>query len=124
MTPDDRVASTLAGWRETEQTADPGPWEVCGIGDEDIWSKSKGGFVAEAIGPENARLVATARTAFPLLLTAIDAVLKLVDQLEHLKTGPPSGKEDEAAALGLRWCAAQFREAISTALTGKERQGG
>jgi hypothetical protein len=60
----------------------------------------------------------------PVLLAAVEAALKAADELEHIKTGPPSGKEDEAAALGLSWCAARVREAISAALTGTETTDG
>ncbi len=121
---DDRVASALAGWRAIEQAADPGPWEVTGIGDEDIWSESKAGFVAETIGTENTLFVVTARTAFPLLLAAIEAVLKLADEYEHLETVAPSGEVDEAAALGIRWVAAKVRAAITAKLLDEEADHG
>ena len=55
---------------------------------------------------------------------AAEAALKAVDELEHIDTAPPSGKEDEAAALGLRWCAAKVRAAIVCGLTGKETGDG
>lgn len=55
--------------------------------------------------------------------SAAKAALKLADELEHVEAVPPSGKEDEAAALGLRWCATRLREAITSALAGKGPQG-
>ena len=58
------------------------------------------------------------------LLRCAEAALKAVDELEHIDTAPPSGKEDEAAALGLRWCAAKVRAAIVCGLTGKEAGDG
>ena len=58
------------------------------------------------------------------LLAAVEAVLELADELEHIETGPPSGVEDESAALGIRWCATRLREAITSALAGQGAQGG
>lgn len=51
-------------------------------------------------------------------VAALETVLNLADELSHLKAVPPSGKEDEAAALGLRWCGVKFREAIARELSG------
>lgn len=70
--------------------------------------------------PADAEFIVTARTAFPRLLAAVEAVLKRAGDLEKLRTGPPSAEEDEAAARGIRWAARQFREAITRELTGKE----
>lgn len=56
----------------------------------------------------------------PRLLAAIEAVLKRASELEKLRTVPPSADEDEAAARGIRWAAAQIREAITAALTGTQ----
>jgi hypothetical protein len=82
--PSDPASSALE-WRAIEQAADPGPWEATGISYEDIWSDSKGGFIAETFGgPETARFIATARTAMPLLVAAVEAALKLHRPLESV----------------------------------------
>ena len=96
---DDRVASTLADVRERSAKAVPG------------FSSNPGTYIDSAAD-------------VPLLLAAIDKVLEKADELEHIQTAPPSGKEDEAAALGIRWCAAQFRKAITAALTGEAPDAG
>jgi hypothetical protein len=71
----DDVTARLAGWREAEKNASPGPWEVTGIGDDDIWSDALGGFVAETMHPNDAPFIVTARTAMPRLLAAVEAAL-------------------------------------------------
>jgi hypothetical protein len=58
----------------------------------------------------------------PLLLSAVEAVLKLADELTG--DAAPSSAHEEALAWCRAECAARFRGAVLAALTGKEASGG
>ncbi len=105
MPDDDPLSATLAGWGKITRAATIGPWEKLGF--DDIWSQPAGRHVAETMNREaDAEFIAAARTVMPLLLAAIEAVLKLADGWNAL------------------WpCSAQVREAITTALTGETPDG-
>ena len=124
---DDRVASTLAKWRKTEQKASPAPWTVSekhgmDIADE-AWSEVKltasdGSDVAALYishllenynSDEDRAFITTARTAFPRLLAAVEAALKAADGWKYIHSSK---------------CAQELREAIKTALTGQEASDG
>lgn len=121
----DSLSSALDEWRAIEQAADPGPWEVTGISYEDIWSESKGGFIAETFGgTESARLIVTARTAMPRLIKAVEAVLKLAGDWDREASGGPLAILLGARAQAHQDCAAALRETIRTALTGEEAGDG
>ena len=101
------LTATLAGWRETEQAATPGPWTACGIGDDEVWSEEPWGHVAETMGNQaDAGFIATSRTAMPRLLAAVDAVLKLPvewrRESEALRDAAGKVWEDTPDAPGVR----------------------
>ena len=92
-----RVAATLAEWRETGQAASEGPWQPAtapngGAVVETTWLVPEGYVgsgmtmrVAYLMGTAgkteeeaaNAEFIATARTAMPRLLTALEAAMEL-----------------------------------------------
>jgi hypothetical protein len=87
---DDLLAATLAGWREIEQAATPGPWEsdvIEELGDRPVvllpvpGNDDAADLLFQADAPQateaDAAFIAAARTAMPLLLSALDEVLKL-----------------------------------------------
>jgi hypothetical protein len=47
------------------------------------------------------------------LVAAVEEILKQAGELAELRTVPPSGELDEAALLGIHWCAAKVRQAIT-----------
>jgi hypothetical protein len=102
---DDRVASTLAAWRSVVNAPEipdaPKDWLVTEL---DAW------------------FIATARNAFPRLLAAIEAALKVADQLPP--QGPPSSALEEDRMWIRQECADMIREAITRELTGKEAGDG
>jgi hypothetical protein len=112
--PDDRVATSLSGWRQAELNATAAPWEVhrsstIGIrlaSDEEDWPLAEG-FRRGG----DAEFAAVARTAFPRLLAAIEAVLKL-----HYRKQMPFC---ETCGTRERWPCPTYR-AISAALLGDE----
>lgn len=111
---DDELAAALERLRAIEQAADHGPWEVTGIGDEDIWSDSKGGFIAETVNsPGSAVFIVTARAAMPRLLAAVEAVLELTRD----------GDGDDLYP-SIELTVGDVREAITRELTGKEASDG
>lgn len=127
-------AAILAGWRETEQAATPGPWaSVRGVWEENETfpaviasdgdpAKAETWLIAAGRGsadPEaNAEFTAIARTTMPRLLKAVEAVLKLADDAEEVRDY--SGPETHGRLVGWRLNPAQLREAISSALTGTQ----
>ncbi len=133
----DPLAATLAGIREIEQAATPGPWEAGGIGGDDIWSDAKGGFVAETFNnPADAEFIAAARTYVPLLLASLEAVLNLAVEWdrEAVKLTARSDfmfeRGDEVAPVMLdgraqahKECADMIRETITRELTGTPEEG-
>ena len=153
--PDDRVASTLSGWRKIEQAATPGPWTVSekhgvDIADE-AWSEVKltaadGSDVAALYishlmenynSDEDRAFITTARTAFPRLVAAVEAVLNLADEwktdaaatAERVASHAARGDGHAAAfasgsAETLTDCARTLRAAIAAALTGDDRDHG
>jgi len=141
-TPDDDLTATLAGWRETEQAATPGPLEAVtddhGRGrklDHSVWADHAGYYFAETVlTRDDAEFIATARTALPRLLAAVDAVLKLADGAKVYLSDMPA---DCSGACWVNPCdcsgvkppvawtldPAKVREAITEALAGKESPG-
>jgi hypothetical protein len=106
--PDD-LASTLAGWQAITRAATIGPWEK--IGFDDIWSQPAGRHVAETMNREaDAEFIVTARTVMPLLLAAIEAVLKLGDRSGEATDPTLPGHVDVY----------MIREAITRELTGPQ----
>jgi hypothetical protein len=119
----------LAGWREAEQAATEGPWgtdENHGRGyDDEGWSRCfiLGAldsatppavavmYFTDIIEPDNAEadaaFIVTARTAMPLLLAAVEVALEMADGLAEGQ-----------------FCAGDFREAITAALTGAQPEAG
>jgi hypothetical protein len=80
----DSLAAKLAEWRVIEQAADPGPWDPVtddhgrGRLDHSVRSERAAYYVAETVLTRaDAEFVATARTAMPLLIAAIEKVLDL-----------------------------------------------
>jgi hypothetical protein len=114
----DGPATVLAGWREAERNATPGPWRVK--------AGHLGGHPKYVTGPDNstvaecwmdddgsaAGFIVTARTAMPLLLAAADKVLELAGEWEDAWAARPLVTRGYAAEC--------FRAAIMAALTGEE----
>jgi hypothetical protein len=142
--PDDRVASALAGWREITEAATPGPWNVetrhgTDITDE-AWSEVRikapdGSDIASTYishllenyrTDEDEAFIVTVRTAFPLLLAAIEAALAKADDWDaeargiFLEAARTADAGEVGAASALQSAAADLRAAITTALTGTE----
>ena len=128
--PDDRVASTLAEWGKLTRAATIGPWEK--LGPDDIWSQPAGRHVAETMNREaDAEFIVTARIAMPVLLAALEAVLKLADDWDGKaeaftaaasRDGGPSRMTRamlNARVQVLQDCAQALREAITAALLGE-----
>jgi hypothetical protein len=76
--PDDLTA-TLDRWRAIEQAATRGPWEAHSyVGVYTMWhDEIDTPLVREVAGWDDAVFISAARSAFPLLVAAIEAVLKL-----------------------------------------------
>ena len=137
----DPLAATLAGIGAIEQAATPGPWTASekhgmDIADE-AWSEVKitaadGSDVAALYishllenynSDEDLAFITAARTAVPRLLAALEAVLKMTHGVRIALSacgvsGPCSCGEHPVA-----WTLdpAKLREAITTALAGKEQ---
>ena len=123
----DRAASTLAEWHKFTRAATIGPWEK--LGPDDIWSQPAGRHVAETMNREaDAEFIVTARIAMPVLLAALEAVLKLADDwnAKAKKIGGQISLEDcDGAVAGFKMIGYQnhrdhavaLREAITAVLT-------
>jgi hypothetical protein len=115
----DGLASTLAGIRAAEQAATPGEWKHRTATSRGDWTTGSKVMPIERVEADarphgigifdssaDAEFIVTARTVMPLLLDAVEAVLKLADEWES-----DSFIVDPEIAL---------REVITRALTGKE----
>jgi hypothetical protein len=118
----DDPAAILAGWREAERAAADGPWRVKAGhlgGHPKYVTAPDDSTVAECWMDDDgsaAGFIATARTAMPLLLAAVEAVLKAAERLD-------SERGDYGHLVNRHEAAATFREAITTPLTGAQPAG-
>ena len=135
----------LEKWRAAEQSATEGPWEAhshaagpcCDIRVHDIWQDEQDAYIAQdCLTEADAGFIVEARTAMPLLLGAVERLLELAGEWDadaaeldrdaaSARKSPyagdhAQGRTDEALAGELRDCSGALREAITSALAGKE----
>jgi hypothetical protein len=139
-----QASAILARWREAEQNATPGPWEsdvIPELNDRpvvllpDPGNDDRADLLFAADAPQateaDAEFIAVARTALPLAIGALEAVLKLADDwsAKAAEIGAQIELEDcEGATAGFKMIghmnhrdhAAKIRAAITAALAGKE----
>lgn len=133
-TPDPSGPSgTLEGWRELEKAATPGPWEAHShLRQYSIWHDELDEPLAREVRNwDDAMFIAAARSAYPRLVAALEAVLKLADDWERQAmrlataagdTGHAILAEQRAARSGtLRNCARELRHDITGTLAGESR---
>lgn len=150
----DPVAATLSGIRAIEQAATPGPWRLewdscdCGDGygcshgswphaihtprahterpDGDEWDHDFSHTEISDLGDADAEFIIAARTAFPLLLAAVEAALKLADDWDAeargilLEAARTADAGEVGAASALQSSAADLRAAITAELAGTQ----
>jgi hypothetical protein len=145
MAPDPETAALLARWREAGQAATPGEWYAepntgwgrvwVQIGRRDFARadceplfnvRTRGGSDEDQLREAHQReadaaFIVTARTAMPLLVGAVEAVLAL-----HQSVDDGAGAQCKGCATHVtftRWPCVTYR-AITTALAGKEAGDG
>lgn len=125
MSAPDPAAAELERLHAIEAAATEGPWEPVtddhgrGHLDYSVWSDQASYYIAETvISRADANFIAEARTAFPRLLAAVEAVLKLAD--EWRAVGSPESAEEEALMWQRIESGEALRDAVARELTRKE----
>lgn len=152
--PGDDLAAALEQWRMAAAQATPGPWHIDEKHGRDIadegWSEVRikdaegddvaATFISHLLEPGNSVqdevFIVAARTAMPRFLAAVEAALKLADEMKqeaaaarkrakgHVDRGDGHAAAfAEGTAEALKGCARAFRETINRELTGKEAGG-